>query len=590
VTTEAPPRPKTALGRLRPSGKAREGLLALIVGGFLSALFSYPVLLHPKSVVTADLGDPLLQAWQLAWQHNFVTGGGPLWTGNTLFPAPDSFAFSDSLLGYLPLTLFGEGQYAAIFRYNIVFLVACTLAFAGAYVLVRQLGGNWQAAALAGVAFAWAPWRMTHISHLNILSSGGIALALFALARGHGYSLRHGRRPELARPWWAFVGWVVAAWQVTLGFAVGLPFVYLLGVIGLVILVTALRRWRTFGTRLAVLNAAGAAVFLVVTYLMTVPYRQVVTDYGFVRSWEEVKVFSPPANGLFTTLSTTWLWQGTPLDPNTGVLVDQNWLLQPGASEKVLFPGLALLLLALAGLFVSAWSVRVRVSLGVATVVVFVFAMGSQFFGGDYTYYVLWRYLPGWDALRTPGRLMLWVLLLLIVLAAGALTRAAEWLRTRDTTYDRARFLQLLLVVPALFALVEGIPDTPHPSPPGIPPDLAAVFRHDPRPSLVLPMVQEPDRPFSEFVYQFWSVTGFPPLANGHNGLLPPQYLEINEAAKTFPDVHSVDVLRKYGIQQVLVLKVGATGTPYEQALTRPLAGLPLDRTESADLVTFTLR
>ena len=55
-------------------------------------------------------------------------------------------------------------------------------------------------------------------------------------------------------------------------------------------------------------------------------------------------------------------------------------------------------------------------------------------------------------------------------------------------------------------------------------------------------------------------------------------------------DAHSVDVLRKYGIQRVLVLKVGATGTPYEQALTRPLDGLPLTRTESADLVTFTVR
>src|SRR5206468_11141585 len=99
-------------------------------------------------------------------------------------------------------------------------------------------------------------------------------------------------------------GWVVAAWQVTLGFAVGLPFSYLLGVIGLVILVIAVRRWQTFGTRLAVLNGAGVVIFLVVTYLMTVPYRQVVTDYGFVRPWDEVKVFSPPADGLFTTLSS----------------------------------------------------------------------------------------------------------------------------------------------------------------------------------------------------------------------------------------------------------------------------------------------
>jgi hypothetical protein len=184
---------------------------------------------------------------------------------------------------------------------------------------------------------------------------------------------------------------------------------------------------------------------------------------------------------------------------------------------------------------------------------------------------------------------MLWVLLLLAVLAAGALTRTAEWLRTRDTTYDQGRFLQALLVVPVLFALLEGVPDQPHPSPPGIPPDVAKAFERDPKPALILPISQDV-APFSEFVYQFWSVEGFPKLANGHNGLLPPQYLEINEAFKTFPDAHSIDVLRKYGIPRVLVLKVGATGTSYEQALTKPLDGLPLTRTESTDLVTFTLR
>lgn len=589
MTTEAPPRPRRAFVRLRPTPKAREGLFALLAGCVISALFNYPVVLHPKSLVTGDLGDPLLQAWQLGWQHHFLTTGGPLWTGNTLFPAVDSYAFSDSLLGYLPLGLFGDGPYAAIMRYNAVFLIAFALAFAGAYVLIRQLGGNWQAAALAGVAFAWAPWRLTHASHLNILSAGGIALALFAIARGHGYSLRHGRRPELSRPGWALAGWLVAAWQVTLGFAVGMPFIYLLGVVGVILLVTAVRGWQRFGTRLAVADGAGIVVFLVVTYLMTIPYRRVVDEYGFTRSWQEVQLYSPPPQGLLAAPDSTWLWQKGPFNLWSGSFADTQWVTLPGASEKLLFPGLAVLLVALAGLFFSAWSVRARVGLGVATVVVTVFALGSQFFGGDFTYYVLWRYLPGWDALRTPGRLMLWVLLLLAVLAAGALTRAAAWLATRDTTYDQGRFLQSLLVVPMLFALLEGVPDQPHPSPPGIPPDLASAFEQDQRPALVLPVSQDVG-PFSEFVYQFWSTDGYPPLANGHNGLLPPQYGEITEAAKTFPDAHSVEVLRKHGIQRVLVLKVGAAGTPYEQALTRPLDGLELTRTESTDLVTFTLR
>ena len=583
--TEETPRTVDASGRVRTArAKAREGVLAVLAGFVLSALFNLPVVLHPKSLVTGEPGDPLLQAWQLAWQDHFVTTGGSLWTGNTLFPANGSYAFSDSLLGYLPLSVFGDGPYAALMRYNAAFLIACALAFAGAYLLVRQLGGNWAAAALAGLAFAWAPWRLSHISHLNILSSGGIALALFALARGHGFSLRHGRRPELSRPWWAFVGWLVAAWQVTLGFATGMPFVYLLGGIGVVLLVTAVRRRRPFGTRLAVADGVGAVVLVVVTYLMTIPYRRVVDEYGFTRSWSEVQSYSPPPQGLLAAPTETWFWQRGPFNLRSGVFADPAWLSLPGAPEKLLFPGLAVLLLAVAGLFVSVWPVRVRVGLGVSAVVVTAFALGSQFFGGHFTYYLLWRYLPGWDALRTPGRLMLWVILLLALLAAGALTKCAQLARERSD----APYLRSLVGVALLLALLEGVPAEPHSSPTGIPPDLADVFESSPRPSLLLPVTQGLGE-FSEYVYQFWSTDGFPQLANGHNGLLPPQYEEIMEAAKTFPDAHSVAVLRKYGIRQVLLLKAAAADGPYAQAVLRPLDGLGVTRRESTDLVTFTL-
>ena len=70
------------------------------------------------------------------------------------------------------------------------------LAFVGAYALVRQLGAGRIGAAVAGAAFAYAPWRLAQAGHLQVLSTGGIALALAMLARGHGWSLRHGYRPE----------------------------------------------------------------------------------------------------------------------------------------------------------------------------------------------------------------------------------------------------------------------------------------------------------------------------------------------------------------------------------------------------------
>ena len=63
---------------------------------------------------------------------------------------------------------------------------------------------------------------MTEAGHLHVISSGGIALALFLLLRG--YRNRSGVL--------VLAGWVVSAWQISLGFTLGLQYSYLLAVLG----------------------------------------------------------------------------------------------------------------------------------------------------------------------------------------------------------------------------------------------------------------------------------------------------------------------------------------------------------------------
>ena len=59
---------------------------------------------------------------------------------------------------------------------------------------------------------------MTEAGHFQVISSGGLALALFLLLRGYR---RDSRKLVLA-------GWLVSAWQVSLGFTLGLQYTYLL--------------------------------------------------------------------------------------------------------------------------------------------------------------------------------------------------------------------------------------------------------------------------------------------------------------------------------------------------------------------------
>ncbi len=95
--------------------------------------------------------------------------------------------------------MIGTGPEAALVRYNIMFVLAHALATFGAYVLARQLGAGRIGSAVAGVSYTYAPWLLAQAGHLHVLSNGGIPLALAMLARGHGWSLRHGYRPERRR-------------------------------------------------------------------------------------------------------------------------------------------------------------------------------------------------------------------------------------------------------------------------------------------------------------------------------------------------------------------------------------------------------
>ena len=217
-----------------PSG-ARELLLVVLAGVLLAVLITWPLVLHPGHRIAQDLGDPVRTAWQIAWTgHALLHHPTHLWQSNAFYPFSNTLAFSDSLLGYAPAGLVGHGEVAALVRYNLLFLFAYALAFVGAYLLGRELRLKPWAAAVVGVAFAYAPFRSTMNGHLHVISSGGIPLTLFLLLRGY----RNGRRRMV------FAGWAVAAWQFSLGFTLGLQLAYLLAVLALVALVVWWRRGR----------------------------------------------------------------------------------------------------------------------------------------------------------------------------------------------------------------------------------------------------------------------------------------------------------------------------------------------------------
>ncbi|MEH0843042.1 hypothetical protein V6U81_11715 [Micromonospora sp. CPCC 205711] len=583
------PAPEATPGRVgRAAGAVgrllrHEWTLALLGSLAVAVAMTWPTLRYPLYTLPQDYWDPSLQSWQMAWSgHILRTDPGQLWQSNTFFPETYSFAFSDTLLGYAPAGMIGTGPDAAVLRYNIMFVLAHAVATFGAYVLARQLGAGRSGAAVAGVTYTYAPWLLAQAGHLHIVSNGGIPLALAMLARGHGWSLRYGYRPERRQEGWTYTGWLVAAWQLSLGFGIGLPFAYLLAGIVLVATVTwCLRRWvvrpvkRPFGGRLLAADLVGAAVFAGVGALLAIPYFKVAEQHpNAERTIGDIAVYSPPVSGFFTAPAESRVW---------GALHEGARAALPWHPEMTLLPGFVLYALAAGGLFFSVWRLRHRLLLLAGVLGTMVLAMGTRFFGGAVTYVPLFDHLPGWNGLRTPGRMMLWATLLLGLLAAGAVTAFAE--RVREISAERAParpspWLRAVILLPLLLVLVEGLNNTPHP----VVPEQPAAMRTVDGPMLVLPSSQNLDQPV-----MLWSTSRFQDVVNGGSGFTPTLQDDVRRVTLSFPDQTSVDYLRTLGVRTVVVLRDQIVGTPWEVTVDAPVDRLGITREEVGNAVVFRL-
>jgi hypothetical protein len=573
-------RPASA-GGVRPL----EVLLVCVLCALTAVMSNLPQVSGLATTVPVDVGDPLYFAWQLAWVgHQLPSRAADLWTTNAFLGAPDSLAFTDAVLGYAPLSWLADelegGQAGALAALNIASLTASALALLGGYALARALGARIPAALVAGAGFGFAPWRLAQASHINILSTGGIAIALACLARGRGWSLRDGWRPEQMRSGWVVAGWAVACWQLTLGFAIGIPFGYavlgLSAAAGLAWVLGGRGRAPRAARRVVVADAAGAGAFCLVAFALSRPYERVLaTQPGARRTSAMAELFSPPWQAFLTAPQTSRFWGSR----QTSWRQALTW-----PPEMTLSPGVVLLALATLGLGVSIWPWRRRLVVAAATGVAVLLALGAQGPAPVWrAYLLLYEHLPGWSALRTPGRLIIWVTLGLCLLAAGAVGKVGEWVAPRPGRRPAGgvRALPALAaVVPLGLVAYEGQGFVPHWE--IRPPPIAVAAL--PQPVMFLPTDQ-----IGDYAMMLWSTQGWPVIANGSSGFDPPFQARLRAAVTTFPDAASVAALRARGVRTVVLVRSRAAGTPWARAADKAVAGLPLRRVDTGDAVVYHL-
>jgi hypothetical protein len=574
-----------AVGRSRwiasPRLSVREIAWAIVAGVALAVLTSWPLVLHMSTRIAPDLGDPVRTAWQVAYVgHAMLHDPLHLFDANVFYPHPLSLAFSDSLLGYGPAGFFGSGTVAALVRYNLLFLFAWSLCFVGGYLLARELGLRRLGAGAAAAAFAYAPYRVTEAGHLHVISSGGIALALFLLLRGY-------RRGSLGL---VIAGWLVSAWQISLGFTLGLQFSYLLAVLTVIAAIYWLRAGRpALARKLVVITLLGILAVGAVAIYEARPYLKISHDYPTAkRTIKEVKAYSAGPAAWLSASSENRVWG----DLTAGARAHVH-----SKNEQVLFPGGFILLLALIGLAAPLYTRRLRIGLAVGVVVCAVFALGLGLTGYGYPYRLLFNYAPGWDGVRVPGRVFTLATLFLALLAgAGAQLLAGRLgaFASRHTgRWGARRSLSALTAVVGVAIVIgivgEGAGHMAHPVVPQ--PKKAEIGL--PGPLLDMPTDGPADR-----VWQYYSTNGFYKIPIGNSTFDIPAVDDLRGGINRFPDKASVEKLRYYGIRTVVLHLTmpklpGIVGYAHAEppdsaaAAAKPVAGLGLTRRKVGSLVIY---
>jgi len=163
---------------------------------------TWPTITGLTTDIPWDLGDSLLISWILGWDNDHLLRflGGDLnalqgfWTTNIFGREPLTLAYAEHLLAQaIPILPLYAATKNLILCYNLLFFSTFVLSGLGMYLLVRDLTGSARAAFVAGLIYAFAPYRLGQFSHLQVLSSQWMPFVLFGFRR----YFEHRRWPAL---------------------------------------------------------------------------------------------------------------------------------------------------------------------------------------------------------------------------------------------------------------------------------------------------------------------------------------------------------------------------------------------------------
>ena len=510
--------------------RTRDLLLVTAVGLALAVLMTWPLAsdLGGLGRTRATDADGQFSIWNVSWvARTIVADPLNLFDANIYHPHKLTLAYSEANLlpGIIGIPAYWITRNPWLTE-NVVLLFGFTSAYVAMFLLLRHVTGDGAAAAVGAILYTFCPYVYSHLSHIQLLMTGGIPLAMLAMHRFTD-AVTNVESIHTVRVRSVWLGLALAAQALSCAYY-GIFAGLMVGFATLLFAVTR-RLWKTPPYWIGI--AAAAAISIVIVLPFFIPYLRVQAESGFARTVEDAIRFSARPHGYLASPATAHRWL---LDIARGF----------GQWGEVLFPGLLAVTAGTAGIVIAARrSARDRetaILYGTLGVLAFWASFGPP--AGLYSVLSL---LPAFSFLRAPSRLGLVVVLCLALFAAFAFR----------ALFDRAgRRRNVVAVMAGIVAIAE----------------LAVVpliwYRAPDFPDSYKVLAASPRGPLAEFPfygsrlayplhtqYMLFSTAHWMPMINGYSDVIPADFREAAPALSTFPSDDGLRVLARRRVRYIAI-------------------------------------
>jgi hypothetical protein len=462
-----------------------------------------------------DSDDPLLSIWRVSWiAHILPSSPADLLNGNIFHPEKRTLAYTDAVLleGLAGAPLIWAGV-SPVTTYNVLLLLSMSLSGWAMWRYALYLTGHSGAAILAGITFAFVPYRFDHFHHLELQATIFLPLTLLYFER----TFDSGSRRD---------AWLMAACYVAQAYSCIYYSVFLATAL---IPISAIRLWqipadRRAGIVRAIVPAAGVAIVAIAPYVLAYALNRETLGERMNR---DIQLYSATLSNYLAT---------------TAANVMHGWWSAPfGHVERFLFPGVIALVIGVIG----ALSIdRHRVTLIALGAIGFVISLGlnSPF------YEPLRAVLFPYRGLRAPARASILVFLALAALGAYGWTRLMHG-RSKSVTRIATAIVAAALLLEFRTTLDRWLvlPEEP--------PQVYRWLAMQPRSVVAeVPFARAHElHTIYDGLYMYNSTWHWQPIVNGYSGFFPNTFMELAERTASFPDDASIAYLKQRGVDLLVI-------------------------------------